>query len=55
VWIDDIEDLPTPEWGACLLEQDIACEPGESRLCEDDISAEQCDVDPQGMPYWTGC
>lgn len=55
VWIDDIEDLPTLEWGVCLLEQDIACEPGETRPCAGDISVEQCDVDLQGMPHWTGC
>jgi hypothetical protein len=55
VWIDDIEDLPMLEWGACLREQDITCEPGESRQCEGGIAIEQCDVDLQGMPHWTGC
>jgi hypothetical protein len=54
-WVDDIDDLPTPQWGTCLVEMDIVCEPGESKKCPDDISSQKCDVNEQGVPFWTDC
>ncbi|MBZ5710788.1 hypothetical protein [Nannocystis pusilla] len=54
-WIDDINDLPTPDWGACILEADIACEPGQTMMCEDSEFIRTCVVDDQGVPHWTDC
>ena len=54
-WVDDIENLPTPAWGTCLLEEDIVCEPGQTKTCPDDISSQSCVVDEQGVPHWTDC
>lgn len=55
VWIDDIDNMPTPDWGACILEADIACEPDPTTLCGDRNVSQTCDVDEQGVPHWTDC
>lgn len=51
---NDIDDLPTPEWGTCLREDEIECEPVQSKSCGGDVSVE-CDVDSSGVPYWPSC
>lgn len=51
---NQIYDLPTPSWGTCLREDELACEPGQSKPCGGDVSVD-CDVDQTGVPYWPSC
>ncbi|MFY0534531.1 hypothetical protein [Nannocystis pusilla] len=43
-----------PSMGTCLREEEIACEPGQSKQCGDNASVD-CDVDETGVPYWPSC
>jgi hypothetical protein len=37
-----------------LREDDIACEPGQSKPCGNDVDV-ACEVDETGVPYWPSC
>lgn len=52
--VDSISDLPTPRWGICVVEEQIACLPGQTKMC-DDVSSVLCGVDEMGVPYWLPC
>jgi len=51
---DEIDDLPTPQWGICVLEDMLVCEPQQAKECSDELSV-TCDVDEMGVPYWPSC
>lgn len=51
--VADIEELPTPIWGICLLEDEIVCTPGQDTMCG--MNTVQCDVDEDGVPFKLDC
>jgi hypothetical protein len=53
LWIEDFDMPPTAAWGVCVLEGDIACQPGALEQCDGGFT--ECLVDEQGIPFTGPC